>query len=65
MVFAAFSGKMRRVWPCAGSWSESSVVHGRVLGSLRITQREVCELNLFYSCLEWILMGIGSQWELC
>ena len=52
MVFAAFSGEMRGVWPSAGSWAESSVVNGRVLGSLRITQREVCELSLLYSCLE-------------
>ena len=28
--FVAFSGEMRGVWPCAGSWAESSVVNGRV-----------------------------------
>ena len=42
------------------SWTESSVVNGHVLGSLRITQREVCELNMLYSCLEWI-PGVDSD----
>ena len=36
MFFAAFSGEMRRVWPCAGSRAIASEESGRVELCLRI-----------------------------
>ena len=41
------------------SWAESSVVNGRVLGSLCITQREVCELHMLYILyIKWISLRV-------
>ena len=58
--YSAPRAGVREIDMWSKSWAESYVVNGRVLGSLHITQQEVCELNLLYIALSGSVYVSGS-----